>query len=53
MTNRNVVREIRRERRRPFSAEDKIRIVLEGLWGEIPVSELGRREGIPVAERSR
>jgi transposase len=46
MTNRDVVREIRRETRRKFSAEDKIRIVLEGLRGENPVSELCRREGI-------
>ena len=29
-----------------FTAEEKIRIVLEGLRGEIPISELCRREGI-------
>ena len=46
MTSRDVVREIRRETRRKFSAEDKIRIVLEGLRGEIPVSDLCRRDGI-------
>ena len=43
---RNVVKEIRRATRRKFGAEEKIRIVLEGLRGEIPVSELCRREGI-------
>ena len=43
---RNVVQEIRRATRRKFSAEEKIRIVLEGLRGEISVSELCRREGI-------
>ena len=41
-----VVREIRRATRRHFSAEDKIRIVLEGLRGEDSVAELCRREGI-------
>ncbi len=43
---RNIVKEIRRATRRKFSAEEKIRIVLEGLRGEFPVSELSRREGI-------
>ena len=43
---KNVVKEIRRATRRKFSAEEKIRIVLEGLRGEIPVSDLCRREGI-------
>src|SRR5215204_6251075 len=41
-----VVREIRRVTRRHFSAEDKIRIVLEGLRGEDSIAELCRREGI-------
>jgi len=40
------VREIRRQTRRKFSAEEKIRIVLEGLRGEQSVAELCRREGI-------
>lgn len=43
---RNVVNEIRHAMRRKFSAEDKIRIVLEGLRGDVPVSELCRRESI-------
>lgn len=43
---KNIVQEIRKASRRKFSAEEKIRIVLEGLRGEIPVSELARREGI-------
>ena len=46
MPNRNIVKEIRKATRRKFSAEDKIRIVLEGLRGEIPISELCRVEGI-------
>jgi transposase-like protein len=32
---KNVVKEIRRATRRKFSAEEKIRIVLEGLRGEV------------------
>ena len=42
----SVVREIRRNTRRKFSSEEKIRIVLEGLKGEVSISELCRREGI-------
>jgi len=41
-----VVRAIRRQTRRKYSAEEKIRIVLEGLRGEASVAELCRREGI-------
>src|ERR1700746_876107 len=41
-----VVKKIRRATRRHFSAEDKIRIVLEGLRGEDSIAELCRREGI-------
>ena len=41
-----VVKDIRRATRRHFSAEDKIRIVLEGLRGEESIVELRRREGI-------
>jgi transposase len=41
-----VVREIKRKTRRRFSAEEKIRIVLEGLKGEDTVAALCRREGI-------
>src|ERR671939_403041 len=41
-----VVRDIRRATRRHFSAEEKIRIVLEGLRGEDSIAELCRREGI-------
>mgnify|MGYP006376157107 CR=1 FL=1 len=41
-----VVKDIRRATRRHFSAEDKIRIVLEGLRGEDSIAELCRKEGI-------
>jgi len=40
------VREIRRKTRRRYSAEEKIRIVLDGLKGEDSIAELCRREGI-------
>src|SRR6201987_3038309 len=43
---KKVVKNIRRATRRHFSAEDKIRIVLEGLRGEDSIAELCRREGI-------
>jgi transposase len=41
-----VVRDIRRQTRKKYSAEEKIRIVLEGLRGEDSIAELCRREGI-------
>ena len=41
-----VVRDIRRRTRKRHSAEDKIRIVLEGLRGEDSIAALCRREGI-------
>ena len=41
-----VVREIQRRTRRRFSAEEKVRIVLEGLRGEQSIAELCRREGL-------
>jgi len=41
-----AVRDIRRAPRRQYSAEEKIRIVLEGLRGEDSIAELCRKEGI-------
>jgi transposase len=41
-----TVREIRRKTRKKYSAEEKIRVVLEGLRGESAIAELCRREGI-------
>lgn len=41
-----TVRDIRRATRRSYSAEEKIRIVLDGLRGEDSIAELCRREGI-------
>jgi transposase len=42
----DAIRDIRRATRRHFSAEEKIRIVLEGLRGDESIAELCRREGI-------
>lgn len=42
----SLVREIKRNTRRKFNSEEKIRIVLEGLRGEASIAELCRREGI-------
>ena len=41
-----VVKDVRRKTRRQFSAEEKIRIVLEGLRGDDSIAELCRKEGI-------
>jgi len=42
----STVRNIRRNTRKKYGAEEKIRIVLEGLKGESTIAELCRREGI-------
>ena len=41
-----VVKDIRRASRKQYSAEEKIRIVLDGLKGKDSIAELCRREGI-------
>lgn len=45
----NVVKQIRKATARRFSAEEKVRVVLEGLRGEVPICELCRKEGISAA----
>ena len=45
----DAVKQIRKATRRKFSAEEKIRVVLEGLRGENSISEICRREGIAVS----
>ncbi|NIN93234.1 transposase [bacterium] len=47
--SKDVVSQIRKATRRKFSAEEKIRIVLEGLRGEHSISEICRREGIAAS----
>jgi len=39
-----LIRSVRKATQRKFTAEDKIRIVLEGFRKEIPITELCRRE---------
>jgi transposase len=46
VTSEKLVRDIRRATRKQYSAEEKIRIILDGLRGETPIPELCRREGI-------
>jgi len=43
------IQDVRRKTRRKFTAEEKIRVVLEGMKREMSVTELCRREGIPTA----
>ena len=45
-----VVKDIKRQTRRRFSAEEKIRIVLAGLRGEDSIAELCRQEGIAQSQ---
>ena len=42
-SNEQLVKDIRRRTRRKYSAEEKVRIVLEGLRGEERIAELCRR----------
>ena len=45
-SSEKLVKAIHRKARRKYSAEEKIRIVLEGLRGEESIAELCRREGL-------
>jgi transposase len=44
--SKDVITQIRKAARRMFCADEKIRIVLEGLRGQASISEICRREGI-------
>ena len=46
LSSEEIVKDIRRTTRKHYSAEEKIRIVLDGLRGEQSIAELCRREGI-------
>jgi DNA helicase II / ATP-dependent DNA helicase PcrA len=46
LSSEEVVKDIRRATRKRYSAEEKIRIVLDGVRGEHSIAELCRREGI-------
>ena len=45
-SSERLVRDIKRKTRRKFSSEEKIRIVIDGMRGEVSIAELCRREGI-------
>ena len=45
----SIIKDIKRQTRRKFTAEEKIRIVLEGLKGEDSISSICRKEGIAPA----
>lgn len=45
-SSERLVRDIRRASRKQYAAEERIRIVLDGLRGEASIAELCRREGI-------
>jgi transposase len=45
-SSEKAIKDIRRATRKRYSAEEKIRIVLDGLRGESSIAELCRREGI-------
>src|SRR5271167_2754336 len=53
VSSEQVVKDIRRATRKQYSAEEKIRVVLDGLRGEHSIAELCRREGICATRRSR
>ncbi len=48
-TPESIVKDIKRQTKRKFSSEEKIRIVLEGLRGEESISAICRKEGIAPA----
>ena len=45
-SSEKIIRDIKRKTRKQYSAEEKIRIVLDGLRDEDSIAELCRREGI-------
>ena len=45
-SSERIIRDIKRKTRKQYSAEEKIRVVLDGLRGEDSIAELCRREGI-------
>lgn len=47
---KDIINDIRANTRRKFSADEKIRIVVEGLRGEISISDLCRREKISPSQ---
>lgn len=44
-----LVERVRRRTRKKFTADEKVRVVIEGMKRDISISELARREGISTA----
>ena len=42
----SLISELKRKTRRTYSSEEKIRIIIDGMRGEMTIAELCRREGI-------
>ena len=49
-SSESIIRHIKRKTRRKFAADEKIRIVLDGLKGEDTIAAICRREGIHAAQ---
>lgn len=47
---KDIINDIRANTRRKFSADEKIRVVVEGIRGEISISDLCRREKISPSQ---
>jgi transposase len=42
----SLISELKRKTRRTYSSEEKIRIIIDGMRGEMTIAELCRKEGI-------
>ena len=42
----SLISDLKRKTRKAYSSEEKIRIIIEGMRGEITIAELCRKEGI-------
>ena len=45
----SLISDLKRKTRKAYSSEEKIRIIIEGMRGELTIAELCRREGIGQA----
>ena len=46
----SLISELKRKTRKVYSSEDKIRIIIQGMRGEVSIAELCRQEGIAQAK---
>ena len=45
----SLIKDLKRKTRKTYSSEEKIRIIIEGMRGEVSIAELCRQEGISQA----